>query len=170
MKLFKIVALALALLLAGLALAEENIPAKVGQPAPDFELELLNGESFALSEQRGKVVYLNIWATWCPPCVAEMPDIQKLFEAHPDDLVVIGASVDQGSPLDVVQFLADGGYTYQFAMDADFNLASVLFPTQGIPESVFIDPNGVVSSIDIGMLTYAQMEQRFQTALEAVAE
>ena len=167
MRILKVLCLALALMLCGAALAE-GAPAlaEVGAEV-DFTLTTLNGEEFRLSENRGKVVYLNIWATWCPPCVAEIPDIQKLADAHPDELIVVGASVDETSDV-VADFIEEKGLTYLIGMDEDYRLAALLFPTQGIPESVFIDPNGVVSSIDIGMMEYDEMEERFQTALGGI--
>lgn len=162
-----LVALSMAISLFALALADSA--AEVGKPAPDFELTTLEGESVKLSDLRGKVVYLNVFATWCPPCVYEIPDIQALAEAHPEELTVIGASVDQTEDV-VREFVEQNGLTYAVAMDEGFRLAGVLFPTQGIPESVFIDPEGNVSSIVIGMLEPEEMERRFQLALEGGTE
>lgn len=156
------IVLALALFaLSALACAEGSL---IGTPAPDFEITTLDGQPFRLSEQRGKVVYLNIWATWCPPCVAEVGDIQKLADAHPDELVVIGASVDEAQSA-AEQFVAENNLTYPIGMDVDFHLMAELFPSPYIPESVMIAPDGTIASIDIGMLTYAQMEARFSAAL-----
>ena len=166
MRTVRMIALLLALLLTvGFALAEETNRARTGKPAPDFELQTLDGETFKLSEQQGKVVFLNLWATWCPPCREEMPDIQKLAEAHPDDLVVIGVSEDDSAE-DVAAFVEENGLTYTFAMDENYELGSRLYATQYIPESVFIDPDGTVTRIEVGILTYAQMEHFYQSALE----
>jgi len=155
-------ALVCALFLSSVAL---GAAAKIGEEAPDFKLLMLSGDTFRLSEQRGKVVYLNLWATWCPPCVAEMGDIQKLYEAHPDDLYVIGASVDEDSGT-VKKFLDENGYSYPVGMDADYTLVSTLYPSQYIPLSVFISPNGIVTYMDVGVLTYELMEALYQDALE----
>ena len=164
MKPLKMLALALALLLAGASALAANIAsAQVGGEAPDFEIETLDGEVFRLSDCRGKVVFLNQWATWCPPCVAEMPDIQKLHEEHPDDLVVIGVSLDDNADLPR-DFVAANGYDYIFAHDATYEICGLLYPTQSIPYSAFITPDGVISSIDIGMLSYAAMIDRFDRA------
>ena len=138
--------------------------AEMGAPAPDFELTTLTGETFRLSEQRGKVVFLNIWATWCPPCRAEMPDIQRFFEAHPDDLAVLGASVDK-DPATVERYLSENGFTYPVAMDAGFMLAGNLYFTRTIPMSVFISPSGVVTYMYPGMLNFDAMEALYQQAL-----
>ncbi len=170
MKVCRIITLAIAalLMLAACAAAESITPAKVGAQAPDFELTTLDGGRFALSENRGKVVLLNIWATWCPPCVSEMPDIQKLADAHPDDLAVIGVSVDDGTD-EVNAFIEAYSLTYSFAMDEGYRLIGLLYPSEYIPESVFIDPNGIVTSMEVGSATYAQLEQRFQDALDNAA-
>ena len=139
-------------------------PAEVGQEAPDFKVMTFNGEVFRLSEQRGKVVYLNLWATWCPPCVAEMGDIQKLYEAHPDDLSVIGVSIDEYSGT-AQTFMKEHGYSYPVAMDVDYALTGGLYPTRYIPLSVFINPDGIVTYMEVGMLTYEMMEAEYQKAL-----
>ena len=158
MKRFFAALVALTMLLSACALAQ------VGEPAPDFELTTLTGETFKLSEQRGKVVFLNLWATWCPPCVAEMPDIQKLYEAHPDDLTVIGASLDDDQAT-VEEYLSENSYTYPIAMDEDFKLSGDLYYTRGIPLSVFISPSGVMTYMNPGMLEYDAMEELYQQAL-----
>ena len=166
MKTLKLLPLLLALLLlAASALAEAPTAAEIGREAPDFELTQLDGETFRLSEHRGKVVLLNVWATWCPPCVAEMPDIQALSENYPDDLTVIGVSVDT-DPAVVEEFIAENGYTYRFAMDtADWLIASQLYPTAGIPESVFINADGTVTDIIIGAFRdYETLEQAYLSA------
>lgn len=119
---------------------------------------------FDLYENRGKVVFINIWATWCPPCVEEMPDIQALSEAYPDDLVVLGVSVDENEALPK-DFVEKQGYTYNFALDATGLVSGLIFPSMYIPNSIFIAPNGVVTSIESGAADYETMEQRFLEAL-----
>ena len=160
----KITAVLIAALLALMSLTALAEAAEVGKPAPDFELQTLAGETFKLSEQAGKVVFLNLWATWCPPCVGEIPDIQKLADAHPDDLVVIGASVDRNVE-DVKAFVEENKLTYPIAMDEDFNLIANLYPSQYIPMSVFITPDGVVTYMDATALPYETMEALYQEAL-----
>ena len=160
----KITAVLIAALLALMSLTALAEAAEVGKPAPDFELQTLAGETFKLSEQAGKVVFLNLWATWCPPCVGEIPDIQKLADAHPDDLVVIGASVDRNVE-DVKAFVEENKLTYPIAMDEDFNLIANLYPSQYIPMSVFITPDGDVTYMDATALPYETMEALYQEAL-----
>ena len=151
------------LLLGAAALAEAP---RVGDVCPDFELTTLDGGTFRLSDCRGKVVFVNIWATWCPPCVMEMPEIQRLAEAYPDRLAVIGVSVDELEET-ARDFVTRLGYTYPFAMDdADHTVALKLFPTFSIPNSIFIDPQGVVTSVKAGAASYFILENRFRDAWE----
>ena len=171
MKLYRMLALMLAVMLLGAAaMAEPVTSAELGKEAPDFEIELLNGETFRLSDHRGKVVFLNIWATWCPPCVAEMPDIQKLADAYPDDLVVIGVSCDESAE-DARAFVEEQGYTYNIAVDQiseeyqTFLIAGALYPSYAIPNSIFINPEGVVTSMEMGAADYETLEQRYLEAL-----
>ena len=156
----RILVMLLALLLCGCALAET---ATEGSVAPDFDLTTLTGEAFRLSEQRGKVVFINLWASWCMPCVVEMPDIQRFYEAHPDGLSVIGVSLD-ASPETVKAYLAEYGFTYPIAMDTNYALTRGIFYTRVIPMSVFISPEGVVTYMGPGMLRYEDLEALYQQA------
>lgn len=162
MKIRKIMAMVLVLVFAGcMAIAE--VPAKVGAEAPDFEIKMTDGEIFKLSDHRGKVVFLNIWATWCGPCVSEMPDIQKLADAYPEDLVVIGVSCDDDA-YEVVKFIQENGFTYNIAVDKTMDVSGMLYPSYAIPNSIFIDANGIVTSIEAGAASYEVLEGRFLEA------
>ena len=170
MKLRKLFFLTLALLLIGALALAEGSGAQVGDECPDFELTTLSGDTFKLSECRGKVVFINVWATWCPPCRAEMGDIDRLAAAYPDELAVIGVSIDElKSTVDA--FIAENGYSYPVAMDdAGYTVSMKIFPSYYIPNSIFIDPNGVVTSIEAGSADYDTLEQRFKDALAHGAE
>ena len=111
-----LILLAVLLCLPMTALAEA-LPIEGGE-APDFELMLIDGETFRLSEQRGKVVLINIWATWCGPCVAEMPEIDQLASDYADELVVIGVNCGETEET-VAEFVETNGFTYLFAADPD---------------------------------------------------
>lgn len=139
-----------------------------GVEAPDFEIQLTDGETFKLSDQRGKVVLMNIWATWCGPCVAEMPDINRLAEDYKDELVVIG--VNCGEPEQtVVDFVEENGYSYLFAADPDYMISGMLYPTQAIPYTVIIDGNGFVHEVvrGGGQDMYSVFEEYVLSAIEA---
>lgn len=116
-----------------------------GSVAPDFSLLRSDGNgTVALSQLRGKVVLLNFWATWCPPCVREMPALQRLHEKLAgDDFVVIAISVDE-DPEEVADFVARRGLTFPILLDPDHKIAN-LYQTIKYPETFLIDRNGIVA-------------------------
>ena len=119
--------------------------------ASDFEVTLSDGTTaFKLSDQRGKAVLINLWATWCPPCVAEMPDLQKLSEDYAGSLVVRGINIGD-NPEKATAYMEDNGYTYPLYVDYDHSLSLAMFPSPFIPFTVIIDPNGVVTAIHSGL-------------------
>ncbi len=166
MKLIRCFAMVLTLILAVSALAGAEIPAQVGAEAHDFEVETLDGRTIRLSDFRGKVVFLNIWATWCPPCVREIPDIQRLAEVYSDDLAVIGISVDEDAAA-VADFVRENGLTYNIAMDLDYEICTRLYPTYAIPNSLFISADGIVTSMELGAADYETLEKRFFDARDS---
>ncbi len=120
----------------------------VGRMAPDFRLPTLDGGSFQLSDQRGKPVVLNFWATWCGPCRNELPAIQKAAE-HLSDQVVF-AAVDQGEEAATVQSYVDEmGLTFTIPMD-DGGEVGYVYNVKGLPTTFFIDRNGVIQSLWMG--------------------
>ena len=151
-------------LLTSAALATELSPVAEGQEASDFEVTLTDGTTFKLSDQRGKAVLVNLWATWCPPCVAEMPDLQKLSEDYAEELVVLGVNVGDTAE-DAAAFMEENGYTYPMYVDADYTLALSMFPSPYIPFTVVIDPNGVVTAIHSGLATYETFQEYVDAAL-----
>lgn len=136
-----------------------------GEVAPDFEISAFDGTRHRLSEFRGKVVYVNFWATWCQPCVAELPDIADLLDGHASELVVI--TVDRAEPLDRARnFFAtlrrnDGSTGVNFTVDG-LDPDDTLFQKYralGTPTSLFIDASGVISSVHFGAIDFKTMEQ-----------
>lgn len=137
--------------------ASEARPEK-GYLAPDFALPGLDGETIRLSDYRGKVVFLNFWATWCPPCLVEMPEMQKLYEQEGDDLEIIGIDLThtEDAVEDVAAFMDEHGYAWPIALDqkGDVTLA---YRTLDIPTSFFIDQNGIIREIHQGPMTLETM-------------
>jgi peroxiredoxin len=120
----------------------------VGRMAPDFTLTTLDGGTFRLSEQRGKPVVLNFWATWCGPCQRELPALQKAAEHFGDDVVFVG--VDQGEEAAIVQSYVDKmGLTFTIPMDTDGQVGYD-WSVQGLPTTFFIDRSGVIRSLWMG--------------------
>jgi len=168
MKKFLILLLAL-LGVPTIALAASLPIPMVGMEAPDFEVTLLNGEPFRLSEQRGKVVLINIWAIWCGPCVMEMPDIDRLAKDYAEDLVVIG--INCGEPEQTVaDFVTENGYSYLFAADTDYYISGMLYPTNAIPYTIVVDADGFITQLHRGggMGMYEVLEGYILEALPSI--
>jgi len=122
-----------------------------GFAAPDFDLERLNGERLRLSDLRGQVVVVNLWATWCPPCRAEMPALQQLYEAHRDEglvVVAVNATV-QDSATAAGAFVAERGLTFPVLLDPQGE-ASRAYALQAMPSTFVVDRQGVIREVLIG--------------------
>jgi peroxiredoxin len=117
----------------------------------DFTLEDLNGKSWTLNELRGKVVLLNFWATWCPPCRKEMPDLQALHDRFADEgLVILGVSDEKAET--VRKFLAEQKYTYPMLLDPG-RTVSKQFEVDGIPKTFVFDRDGNLAAQSMDMRT-----------------
>ena len=138
---------------------------EVGRHAPDFTLTDLKGNSVTLSDFRGKVVFLNFWATWCPPCRAEMPEIEAIYQDYKDkDVVVIGIDLLEAED-EVRQFVQEGGYSWTFVIDTTGGVAEN-YGITAIPTSFFLDKEGVIRAVDIGAMTKRAMESRLAEAMK----
>ena len=133
----------------------------VGYPAPDFTLTTVTGETFTLSELRGTPVVLNFWATWCPPCRAELPELQAASQRYAGQVAIVG--VDQAEPAVGVQaFAAQLGLTYALPLDEQATV-SRLYHVRSLPTTFFIDRSGVIRQIQIGPVTEATLAQLLRT-------
>jgi cytochrome c biogenesis protein CcmG, thiol:disulfide interchange protein DsbE len=119
--------------------------------APDFELLSPQGDVVRLSELRGRPVILNLWASWCPPCKAEMPALQNVHLDYLDaGLVVLGVNMTyQDSAASALQFLEDEGLTFPVAMDTDGSVGR-RYQMRALPTTFFIDRNGIIDSLEVG--------------------
>ena len=142
-------------------------------PAVDFELEDQYGNIHRLEDYRGKTIFLNFWATWCPPCKAEMPDIQKLYEKSStegeDAVIVLGVAApnmgQEGSEEEIAAFMEEKGYTYPVLMDTE----GELFASYGImsfPTTFMIDRDGNVFGYVSGMLSADMMDSIVRQTLD----
>lgn len=122
--------------------------AEVGSTAPDFTVEVIEGGSFTLSEHRGQPVVINLWASWCPPCRAEIPDISAYAEANPGTAVV-GLAVED-SEHGARDFAAEIGASYPLALGTPG--VEDAYPNLGLPATYIIDENGVVKQIINGIV------------------
>src|SRR5262249_49931851 len=111
------------------------------RPAPDFALPLFDGGSFRLSEQRGRVVLINYWASWCPPCRDEAPTLEAAWRAYRDrGVVLVGLDV-WDSETDARAFLKEFGVTYPNGPDASGEIL-IDYGVTGVPETYFVDRSG----------------------------
>ncbi len=146
-------------------------------PSIDFNLKDQYGNEHKLSDYKGKTVFLNFWATWCPPCKAEMPDIQKIYESYEaegeDALVVLGVASPniggEGSEEEIQAFLEENGYTYPVLMDT----TGEVFASYGIssyPTTFMIDRDGNVFGYVSGMLSEDVMRSIIKQTMEGRRE
>jgi len=133
----------------------------VGHPAPDFTLITAAGETFKLSELRGTPVVLNFWATWCPPCRSEMPELQAASQRLAGQVAIVG--VDQAeTPAQVQTFASQSGITYPIPLDQNAD-ASRLYRVRSLPTTFFIDRSGTIRQMQIGPVTEATLAQLLKT-------
>lgn len=118
--------------------------------APDFELPDLQGNVHRLSALRGKVVFLNLWATWCPPCRMEMPSMQRLYnQMPPRDFVMLAVSQDEDGAASVGPFVAEMGLSFPVLLDREARVSG-RYGVTGYPETFVIDRQGQVVDHIIG--------------------
>jgi peroxiredoxin len=146
-----------------------QIPApKEGFLAPDINLQGIDGATYQLSDLRGKAVIVNLWTSWCPPCKAEMPAMQKVFDTFKDQGFVILAvnATHQDTAAKAAQFAED--YDLSFPILLDFNGGvTTAYQIHSFPTSFFIDAEGLVKEIIIGgPITEALLQTRVKALLD----
>ena len=130
-------------------------------PAPAFELKDLNGQVRTLSQFKNKVLVLNFWATWCPPCRAEIPDFVATYNAYKDKgLAIIGISVDRIAPAALAQFVKANNMTYPVAFNTQ-KIADDYQPGDYIPVTIVIDKKGNIRSRHVGAIDQEVLESLF---------
>jgi peroxiredoxin len=145
-------------LLAVFSYQRERATGRVGFPAPDFTLRDLNGRPVRLSGLRGKVVFLNIWATWCPPCRMEMPSMESLHRRlQGRDFVMLAVSEDESGPSAVRTFVDEMKLTFSVLLDPEGSLPP-RYGVTGYPETFIIDRKGHVVEHFIGPEDWANEE------------
>lgn len=137
------------------------------QMAPEFNLPLLDGTSVRLSDQRGKIVILDFWATWCAPCEVQMPELDRLWrdragrgeDGQPhakDDLMIVGLSVDTKAVSEVADWVGERGFEYPIAL-ANLDLA-MKFGVIGFPTMLIVDKDGGIHTRHTGVLSRPEIE------------
>ena len=130
---------------------------KVGSLAPDFSLvDVRSGQLLTLSSLRGKPVWINFWATWCPTCKTELPVMKELYARYRDEgLEIVGIDMREDPPF-VKSFIESNGYGWRFVVDTDGAVTNRYY-VAGIPSHLFVDAKGVIRAIRVGDLQKADM-------------
>jgi peroxiredoxin len=131
--------------------APEDAVGLKGKAANDFTLTTLDGKSAKLSEQKGKVVLVDTWATWCPPCRASLPHVQKLAtdKSLAEKGLIVWAVNDKETKDDVQKFLTENKYTFSVPMDTDGKVLKD-YQVTGIPTTFIIGKDGVIKDVFVG--------------------
>ncbi len=154
----------------------ERSYAAIDAPIEDFELEDLEGNKVRLSDLEGKIVFLNFWATWCPPCRDEMPHMQTFYEKYKDeDVVILGINPNQvenqgtdnaeRAEEKVREFIDDNGFTFPILLDRDDSVWEV-YQQRGIPANYMIDKEGTVKYLKPGAFSSLEEMEAFLEALK----
>lgn len=134
--------------------------------APDFNLKDQYGVVHSLENYKGKVIFLNFWATWCPPCKKEMPDVENIYKEYGEnkkDVVILGVNSEKEN--EVKKFLKDKGYTFPTVIDENSEVMRKYF-IQAFPTSFVIDKEGNVYGYVMGGLTKEQIRQVIEEVLK----
>ncbi len=152
-------------LLLGWQLSERNRGRPLSGPAPDFQLKLFDGKDFTLSEYLGNVVLINFWASWCPPCRDEAPDLQALhIDYQAEGFTLLGINMLESSKQKALDFIAEFGITYPNGEDLG-QYATNLYRVEGPPESFLIDRQGNVRQFYIGSVNYDLVSSAIEALL-----
>jgi cytochrome c biogenesis protein CcmG/thiol:disulfide interchange protein DsbE len=143
-----------ALLLAACGDAPGGGPVKVGDAAPAYAAETLDGERASVELMRGRPVLLNVWATWCHPCRQEIPALEQLHQRYgPRGLHVVGVSIDQrDQETGIREFLQEYGASYPIWLDPDSEVTTA-YSTMGVPSTFLIGPDGTLLWKHMGPVT-----------------
>ena len=148
----------------GKANAAAAVVVEQGKLAPDFTVQMLDGSQVKLSSLRGKPVFLNFWATWCPPCVGEMPHFQTFYPKYKDKINFLAVSIDAESST-VQKFVESKGFTFPIAHDGKKNVAG-LYSIEAIPTSFLLDKDGKVIAYHLGGMSAGQLQQFLDQAVK----
>lgn len=150
------------------ALAGGNAAPRIGFQAPDFTLSTSQGTQISLSDLRGQVVIINLWASWCPPCREEMPALQKVYETYHDqglEILAVNAT-NQDDVQAAIEFSKQLGLTFPILMDRD-GTVSRLYQLKSLPTTYFVGRDGTVQDVVVGgPMAEALLRIRAQRLLE----
>lgn len=147
---------------------EPLAPVEVGDDYRDFTATLADGSSITLSDHEGTVILLNFWATWCGPCVREMPAFPMLVEKYGEDLTLLAVNLGEAE-VNVKSFLERNEYAFPVALDQEGEIG-MLYPSDGIPYTVLIGRDGKIASIHLGADTADAMYAAYCEEIDALLE
>lgn len=137
------------------------------EPAPDMTVETMDGETIALADRPGEVLLVNFWATWCPPCRKEIPDLIDLQnDFGPQGLTVIGISLDQQGADAVTPFLDEYAVNYPIVLDAGGTVEKAFGGVYGLPMTYVIGPEGRIQHRVLGLFPTEEMRPKLAALLE----
>lgn len=136
-----------------------TIPVEVEYDAPSLTLSSLDGKEHSLDEYRGQVVLVNLWATWCPPCKAEMPILDTYFQEHSDEGFTLIAINDGDTKEDVITFVENYGLSFPVWIDTEHKATINAFKTQSLPSSFVLDREGVIRLRWVGQIEIDILEK-----------
>ena len=134
----------------------------VGHPAPDFTLNTLDGEALTLSDLRGQPVILNFWATWCLPCRAEMPELERLHQRLAEAGVVVLGVNQAETAADIASYREEIGISFPTVVDQRMGVSRE-YLVNSIPTTFFIDREGTIQTLFIGPMTDAVLAENLRT-------
>lgn len=139
----------------------DSVGLEVGNLAPDFELETLDGEPTKLSDHKGERVVVNFWATWCPPCRAEIPDLKKLNDNHEVTILALNMTQSEENEEKVDDFVDEFDMDFPVLKDTEGDV-SLNYEIAAYPTSYYIDSDGHIQHIALGAMNYDQMAQQLE--------
>jgi cytochrome c biogenesis protein CcmG, thiol:disulfide interchange protein DsbE len=153
----------------GVALVRQNRTQPTEGPAPTFSFTTFDGQSYNLEDFRGQVVVLNFWASWCPPCVDEAPELQYVYEEYQDEGVVfLGIAYADNGP-NSLRFINEFGLSYLNAPDVG-TVISEMYRIQGVPETFVIDQNGDIAEFFMLPVNELQLREVLDPLLEGAIQ
>ncbi|MGA9289936.1 MAG: redoxin domain-containing protein [Anaerobacillus sp.] len=157
---FIVLAVALGWGIYSAVIADPSVGTEINDKAADFTLTTLDGKEVSLSDYKGKPVFLNFWATWCPPCKEEMPDIQSFSDVHGEDVTVISVNFTKFEPNKkaIPTFVESNHLQFPILMDREGKVGENLYQVISMPTSFMIDSEGIIREKRVGPLTLEDME------------